>query len=81
MVANTVINNSNTAISAFVSKYSNNDGSDAWFELGPGKRDSWNRNGWELVAFKNANDTRRAGVYVPPGSVVTFYAFDKITVQ
>ncbi|OSD01514.1 hypothetical protein PYCCODRAFT_1369433 [Trametes coccinea BRFM310] len=67
-----VINNSGSPISVFVSKYSNSDGSDAWFTLQPGGRDSWSRKGWELVAFKNANDTNRTGVYVPADSTVTF---------
>ncbi|KAL7277298.1 hypothetical protein ACG7TL_009154 [Trametes sanguinea] len=67
-----VINNSGSPISVFVSKYSNSDGSDAWFTLQPGGRDSWSRKGWELVAFKNAKDSNRTGVYVPADSTVTF---------
>ncbi|KAI0676445.1 hypothetical protein C8Q78DRAFT_1073250 [Trametes maxima] len=77
-----VINKSSSAVSAFVSKYSNSDGDDSWFNLAPGARDSWNRAGWELVAFKNANDSNRAGVYVPSNAVVTFNDFgSNITVE
>ncbi|KAI0676446.1 hypothetical protein C8Q78DRAFT_1073251 [Trametes maxima] len=75
-----VINNSSSAISVFVSKYSNSNGDDSWFTISPGARDSWNRAGWELVAFKNANDTNRAGVYVPTNAVVTFHDFVHISV-
>ncbi|KAI0642683.1 hypothetical protein C8Q79DRAFT_1013353 [Trametes meyenii] len=76
-----IINKSPSAVSAFVSKYSNSNGDDSWFNLAQGARDSWNRAGWELVAFKNANDTKRAGVYVPSNAVVTFNGFDNITVE
>ncbi|OSD01510.1 hypothetical protein PYCCODRAFT_1468672 [Trametes coccinea BRFM310] len=77
-----VINNSSSTISVFVSKYSNDDGSDAWFTLEPGGRDSWSRTAkwWEFVAFKNANDTNRAGVYVPVDSTVTFTDMAHISV-
>ncbi|KAJ3007967.1 hypothetical protein NUW54_g3337 [Trametes sanguinea] len=75
-----VINNSGSTISVFVSKYSNGDGSDAWYTLQPGARDSWSRKWWELVAFKNANDTNRAGVYVPADSTVTFSDMAHISV-
>ncbi|KAL7277302.1 hypothetical protein ACG7TL_009158 [Trametes sanguinea] len=75
-----VINNSSSTISVFVSKYSNSDGSDAWFTLQPGARDSWSRKWWELVAFKNANDSNRAGVYVPVDSTVTFTDMAHISV-
>ncbi|KAI0807571.1 hypothetical protein C8Q74DRAFT_1228083 [Fomes fomentarius] len=73
-----VINASNEDISSFVSKYS--DGDDNWFKVTAGGRDSWSRKGWELVAFKNANDTKRAGVYVPVNSTVTFHSFTNIAV-
>ncbi|KAI9068358.1 hypothetical protein FKP32DRAFT_1561945 [Trametes sanguinea] len=75
-----VINNSGTTVSVFVSKYSNDGGSDTWYVLEPGARDSWSRAGWEVVAFKNAKDTNRAGVYVPDDSTVTFTDLAHISV-
>ncbi|PIL25789.1 hypothetical protein GSI_11539 [Ganoderma sinense ZZ0214-1] len=76
-----IVNASGSAIYAFVSKYSNSSGDDSWFELQPGARDSWGRNGWELVAFKNVNDSQRAGVYVPVDKTVTFHSFGNIQIQ
>ncbi|KAI0711015.1 hypothetical protein C8T65DRAFT_187148 [Cerioporus squamosus] len=76
-----IVNNSSSAVSVFVSKYSNSSGSDDWFSLGPGKSDSWTRNGWELVAFKNANDTDRAGRYVRQDAKVTYHDLANITVS
>lgn len=75
-----VINASGEDISSFVSKYTYSDGDDNWFKVTAASRDSWSRKGWELVAFKNGNDTKRAGVYVPVNSVVTFHSFTNITV-
>ncbi|KAI0324311.1 hypothetical protein GY45DRAFT_1263066 [Cubamyces sp. BRFM 1775] len=60
-----VINSSSSDIFVFVSKHSNSSGFDDWSKLAPGERDAWSRNEWELVAFRNADDTARAGVYVP----------------
>ncbi|RDX55353.1 hypothetical protein OH76DRAFT_1338416 [Lentinus brumalis] len=76
-----VVNSSSSPIHVFVSKYSNSNGSDEWFTIAPGKRDSWSRNGWELVAFKNANDTDRAGKYVPVNTEVVFTDFARIAVN
>ncbi|KAH9855363.1 hypothetical protein C2E23DRAFT_619483 [Lenzites betulinus] len=67
-----VINNTSSPITLFVSKYSRPSANDNWFTLAPGARDSWARDGWELVAFKNGNDTDRGGVYVKVNSTVTF---------
>ncbi|KAI0807573.1 hypothetical protein C8Q74DRAFT_1228096 [Fomes fomentarius] len=75
-----VINASNEEISSFISKYSNSNGDDNWFKVAAGGRDSWGRGSWELVAFKNANNTYRAGVYVPVNSTVTFHSFTNIAV-
>ena len=80
MGAITIINNSSHPIQAFVSKYSNSDGSDKWFTLAPRTRDTWSRKSWELVAFKNPNDSQRAGVYVRVNSTVTFKSFENIAV-
>ena len=76
-----VVNNSSAAIHVLVSKYSNSNGSDEWYTIAAGKRDSWARSGWELVAFKNANDTDRAGRYVPVNSEVVFTDLAHITVN
>lgn len=75
-----VINSSSSHILVFVSKYSNPQGYDDWFKLAPGHRDSWSRSDWELVAFKDDNDTDRAGVYVRVNSCVTFKSFKEISV-
>ncbi|KAI8969778.1 hypothetical protein BD414DRAFT_502618 [Trametes punicea] len=76
-----VSNASSSPITVFVSKYSNSSGDDSWFTVPANTRESWDRNGWELVAFKNANDTDRAGVYVRVESTVTFHSLSNITVS
>ncbi len=76
-----VVNNSSSPIQVFVSKYSNSNGNDDWFTIAAGKRDSWSRNGWELVAFKNGNDTNRAGKYVPVDTEVVFTDLAHIAVN
>jgi hypothetical protein len=74
-----VVNNSTSAINCFVSKYSNSKGDDSWFSIPPtGGRLSWTRSGWELVAFKNSNDTQRGGIYIPASAIVTFRSFGDI---
>ena len=50
-------------IQAFVSKYSNPSGSEEWYNV----PSEWNESGrscWELVAFRNKEDTHREGAYV-----------------
>ncbi|KAI0366848.1 hypothetical protein BV20DRAFT_1001746 [Pilatotrama ljubarskyi] len=74
-----VVNDTNGPMYVFVSSYSNPTGHSDWYNIGPGKRDSWSRDGWELVAFKNEDDTKRAGVYVPVNSTVTYRGLDDIT--
>lgn len=81
MGAIVVINNSSGPIHVFISKYSNSNGSDEWYVLEAGKRDSWARNGWEVVAFKNGNDTNRSGRYVEVNSTVTFNNLGDIKVN
>lgn len=76
-----VHNKSNSAVSCFVSKWTSDGGNESWFPLGANCRDSWSRNGWETVGFKNENDTKRAGIYVPINSTVIFYSFDNIKVE
>lgn len=63
----------------FVSKYSNPSGSDDWYILQAGQSDSWGRDGWELVAFMNDDDTDRGGVYVPLNTSVTYNGLHDIT--
>ncbi|KAI0631114.1 hypothetical protein C8Q77DRAFT_1159815 [Trametes polyzona] len=74
-----VINASSGPCHVFVSKYSHSSGHDDWFTLGPGQRDSWSRDGWEVVAFKNDGDTDRSGVYVNTNSTVTYHDLHNIT--
>ncbi|KAI9067843.1 hypothetical protein FKP32DRAFT_216858 [Trametes sanguinea] len=74
-----VDNASSSAIFVFVSSYGGGD--DSWFSVPADTRESWSRDTWELVAFKNSDDTIRAGVYVDVDSVVTFYSFTDITVS
>ncbi len=58
-----MINASGEDVYCFVTRF--NGGSDELFKVRAGYRDSWGRrNGWELVAFTDADDTTRAGVYV-----------------
>ena len=75
-----VINKSSSSISAFVSKWTNNNGDEKWFTLAAGARDSWSRGGWECVGFKNGTDTKRDGKYVPVDSTVVFHDFGHIEV-
>ena len=65
-----------------VSKSTNtSNGSDLWYDINSTAQ-SWARGtGWELVAFKNAHDTTRAGVYVRVDSTVTFNDFNNIVVH
>ena len=76
-----VINNSFTPCHVFVSKYTNKSASDDWYTIPVAQRESWQRNGWELVAFKNDADTERAGKYVRVDSTVTFTSLGNIEVS
>jgi len=76
-----VHNKSKQDIHVFVSKYSNSNGSDEWFVVKAGASDSWSRNNWEVVAFKNNDDTERAGVYVQTNVKITFGSFGDIKVE
>lgn len=50
-----MINASREDVYCFVTRF--NGGSDEWFKVRAGYRDSWGRrNGWELVAFTDADD-------------------------
>ena len=76
-----VINNGTEACHVFVSKYTNKSASDDWYQVPAGQRESWQRNGWELVAFKNDSDSDRAGRYVAVNSTVTFKDLGNISVN
>ncbi|KAI0631147.1 hypothetical protein C8Q77DRAFT_189458 [Trametes polyzona] len=75
-----VVNANSLPCHVFVSKYSRPSAHDDWYTLEPGQRSSWTREGWELVAFKNAADTSRAGVYVRLNTTVTFHDLNAISV-
>ncbi|KAF8957527.1 hypothetical protein BDZ97DRAFT_1846030 [Flammula alnicola] len=70
-------------IKAFVSKYTK-DGNDNWFLVPSSFSDSstshWDRNGWELVAFKDQATGTQRGWYIDcTGQTVdiTFYGFNQ----
>jgi len=68
-------------VHCFVSKYTGGD--DSWFPMAAGRIEVWNRNGWELVAFRNPNNNdQRGGVYVDFRTVrqVDFYDYGDIRV-
>lgn len=73
-----VANESGSAVEVFVSSTSG--GSDAWYSVATGTSETWSRTSWEVVVFKNADDTDRAGVYVRVDSTVVFKSLDDITV-
>lgn len=76
-----VSNLSDEPCHVFVSKYSRPSASDDWFTIPPHSRESWERAGWELVAFKNANDTDLSGVYVRVNSTVSYEAIHNVGVH
>ncbi|KAI0666556.1 hypothetical protein C8Q78DRAFT_984005 [Trametes maxima] len=75
-----VANKSSVPIRVFVSKYTNSKGHDDWYTLAPGTSDSWERSGWELVAFKNDDDSDRSGVYVHANHSVTYHSLHNLTI-
>ncbi|KAK6499368.1 hypothetical protein TWF506_003996 [Arthrobotrys conoides] len=75
-----ISNNSSFAVRVFVSKY--NGGNDDWFTLQPGASDNWSRKGgWELVAFRDGDDTTREGRYVQVNTSIIFKGFGDIEVM
>ncbi|KAF9265362.1 hypothetical protein L218DRAFT_957553 [Marasmius fiardii PR-910] len=75
-------NESCETIKAFVTKLSRDSGSDRWYFVPASFNDAtlsrWNRtgHGWELISFKDANNTnRRVGFYVEVGDVTTYVTF------
>jgi hypothetical protein len=71
-------NRSNITISCWISTSSG--GSNEWFRMRPGEKDTWKRSGWETIAFRNEDDTERTGIYVNNrGSLTTidFRGFDQ----
>ncbi|KAI0323944.1 hypothetical protein GY45DRAFT_1332085 [Cubamyces sp. BRFM 1775] len=74
-----VVNNSSAPVSAFISKYSYSQGSDAWYSIPAGAADVWARNNWELIAFTTGNDDR-AGVYVRVNKTVIYNSLDDLVI-
>ncbi|KAI0323945.1 hypothetical protein GY45DRAFT_489881 [Cubamyces sp. BRFM 1775] len=77
-----VVNNSSAPVSVFISKYSNSDGSDAWYTIPTCARDAWERNNWELIAFKldNGNHSERAGIYVRVNKTIIYNSLDDLVI-
>ncbi|KAK6510158.1 hypothetical protein TWF481_004872 [Arthrobotrys musiformis] len=78
-----IANETSSPIHVFVSKY--NGGSDDWFTLQPGGSDIWNRKegsggGWELVAFRDGDDTQRVGRYVKVNSSIIFRSWEEVAI-
>lgn len=63
-----------------VSKYTHASGTDDWFVVKTTPQ-RWVRDGWELVAFKNAADTERRGWYIRVSSdqtcTIKFFGFSR----
>ncbi|KAF3280559.1 hypothetical protein TWF970_002773 [Orbilia oligospora] len=75
-----VSNNSSFAVRVFVSKY--NGGNDDWFTLQPGGSDNWSRKGgWEVVVFRDGDDTNRVGRYVRANTSLVFNGFDSVETE
>ncbi|KAF9551421.1 hypothetical protein CPC08DRAFT_823175 [Agrocybe pediades] len=76
-----VTNGSQSTIEVFISKYTNKDhGSDAWYTLQDGASDTWNRNGYEILAFKDPKTGDRRGWYLDctdQTREITFRGFDR----
>ncbi|RVD81350.1 uncharacterized protein DFL_009216 [Arthrobotrys flagrans] len=78
-----IVNATSSPVQVFVSTY--NGGSGDWYTIHPISSDIWYRGegaggGWELVAFRNDNDTTRIGKYVKVNSTVIFVGFDNLVV-
>lgn len=76
-----VINQSGETISVFVSKYTDQNGSDEWFKIQPNAQESWKRTGWELVAISFSPDDDRRGVYVKCPATVRVHGKNSITTE
>jgi hypothetical protein len=71
-------------IEVFVSSWSNDRGSDSWFNVvnnfsDDGGFEKWNRTGWEVVVIKDPDTGRRRGWYLNCENAIlelTFYAFE-----
>ncbi|KNE60790.1 hypothetical protein AMAG_06147 [Allomyces macrogynus ATCC 38327] len=67
-----VLNYSSVPVQVYVTKYSNDRGSDEWFQLGTQTSDSWARPGWEMVVVKSPLGEARTGAYARAGDLVVF---------
>lgn len=69
-------------ISCFISKYTGGD--DNWFRLSSSFSDGrWGHSGWEVVVFKNADDSQRRGLYLNNRGktvYITFRSFENIEI-
>lgn len=76
----TVCNNTDERVECFISNFATKNGSDDWYPIEAEERDSWNRShgGWEVVGFRNADDSVRAAKYldVRKAVVVNFNGFE-----
>lgn len=70
-------------IEVFVSSWTNDRGSDAWFAVSTNLAgdgfEKWNRTGWEVVVFKDPDTGRRRGWYLNCENAIlelTFYGFE-----
>jgi hypothetical protein len=77
----TVINQSGQTISVFVSKYTEQDGSDDWFKIQPNAQETWKRKGWELVAISFEPNDDRQGVYIKCPATVRVYGKGSISTE
>jgi len=76
-----VINQSGETISVFVSKYTEQDGSDSWFKIQPNAQETFKRKGWELVAVSFDPDDDRRGVYVKCPATVRIHSKNNISTE
>ncbi|KDQ10041.1 hypothetical protein BOTBODRAFT_36661 [Botryobasidium botryosum FD-172 SS1] len=70
-----VINSSTAPVFCYVAREHQPPGGDGgWYKLGPGVYDRWDRPGgkWEVVGFRNGDDTVRGAAFARAGSTVTF---------
>ncbi|KAF8873592.1 hypothetical protein CPB84DRAFT_1690700, partial [Gymnopilus junonius] len=73
-----------TDLQVFVSKYSNSNGNDGWYNVAGNFDDPtksfWNRDGWELIAFQSPRTSARRGWYIHTAGEtvdITFYGFEQ----
>jgi len=75
-----IYNQTDQPLRVFVSKYTNNKGSDAWYTLNPGKNENWKRSGWEFIAIE-FDDKDRKGFYLPCPQKLTIKGKDNVVIE